>query len=529
MAFYVSPGVYVQERDLSEIIPNIATTIAGLVGYSAKGNVDELQLITNSRQFIEEYGEPDPTTGYFHHTALAFLEKGNKLYCMRVHKSALYGGVKIMQSGEGPNIAISSGASSPVYADVSGEDIAFYVFAKDPGVWNNTLGVKITNVDAVNYEFTIEVYQEDDDGNDIKVETWDVSRKTKVDGYGRQMYLEDRINDYSSYIVVADNTGAADTVMPEAQATVLNLAQGSDGTTVTDSEVVAGWDKFTNPDDVDVRILLNGGYTSVTVQQKIKTVAEARLDCIGVLDMPYSETTSVSSMITWRETTQNFNTSYTALYSGWVRVYDRFNDRVLYVPPSGYVGAQYAYNDFVAEPWYAPAGFNRGILNVLGVSNVFTQGERDLLYPAGINPVQMFRGEGIVLWGQKTQQTKASALDRVNVRRLLITLEKSISAALRYYCFELNNELTRFRVKSTVESYLDLLGARGAFQTEAGDNGYRVVCDTTNNTAAVIDRNELKVDILLKPARAAEAIELKTVITQSGASFDELIARGANL
>jgi len=526
MGIYVSPGVYTRERDISNIIPNVATTSAALVGYSAKGNTSDLVLITTPQQLIEEYGEPTPGY-YFHYSALAFLEKGNVLYCYRVHKNALYGGVKIMEDGQGPNESLSVGSSVSTFQEVSGENILFYIFGKDQGTWNNSLSVKVEEVSATDYTFKITVYEEDEDGNDIEVEAWTVSRQSQLDGYGKQLYLETMINGYSKYIVVADNTSVADTVMPEEQTTALSLAGGSNGSAVTDSEVVTGWDKFTNPDVVDVRILINGGYASVAVQQKMKTICESRLDCMAILDMPYSELTSTTSMTTWRETTQNFNTSYTALYSPWVKIYDVYSDSVIDVPPSGYVAAQYAYNDYVGEVHMAPAGFNRGQLNVLGMSNdPFSQGERNVLYEAQINPLQNFRGEGNVIWGQKTQQVKASALDRVNVRRLLIFIEKAVSSALRYYCFEPNSVLTRYKVVAALEEFMDLLAAKGSFQTEAGDKGYRILCDATNNTPAIIDRNELHVDIFIKPSRAAEYIQLQAIITRTGASFEELIARG---
>jgi len=529
MGIYVSPGVYVREKDISEIIPNLSTTIGGIVGYSAKGDTTQLRLITNTQQFIQEYGEPVPGN-YFHYSALAYLENGTQLYCKRVTNGALYGGVKIKdESSIQSNAALSSGAVTPDFVTVSGEDNLFYIYGVNPGVWNNNIGIRITSIDSEEYTFNIEVYFTDSDGVTSKVETWTVSRQTKIDGYGKQLYLEDRINGYSDYIVVADDTTQSATILPKSQATTLSLGAGSDGSVVTDSEYVLGWDAFSNPDEVDIRVLINAGQTGITVQQKMKTIAEDRKDCIALLDMPYSQLASVSSMVTWRNDTQNFNSSYTALYTPWVKVYDPYNDKILEIPPSGYVASQIAYNDYAAEVWYAPAGFNRGLLNVLGLTNVFTQGERDSLYENGINPLQTFSGEGTVIWGQKTQQAKASALDRVNVRRLLITLEKAISAALRYFVFEPNSEVTRFRIVSMIESYMDQLYAKGAFQTEAGDKGYSVVCDTTNNTPAVIDRNELHVDIFLKPSRAAEFIQLQTIITTTGASFEELVARGINL
>ena len=529
MGIYLSAGVYSKELDISNIIPNVSTTTAGIVGYSTKGDITQLRLITSTQQFIAEYGEPVPGN-YFHYSALAFLGNGNTLYCLRVANGAKYGGAKIKTSvSSQANIGLAAGSSTREFVAVSGEDNLFTIYGKDPGVWNNDIGIRITNVVNADYEFDIEVYYTDANGITSMVESWTVSRTIKTDGYGRQLYLEDRINNFSDYIWVADDTTQASTVMPKAQATTLDFLSGSDGTAVASGDVITGWGFFSNPDNVDVRILIGAGQTDVVVQSAILAIAEARKDCIALLDMPYAQLASVSSMVNWRDVTQNFNSSYCALYAPWLKIYDSFNNKMVEIPPSGYVASQMAYNDYVANVWYAPAGFNRGLLNVLGLTNVFTQGERDTLYSSGINPIQMFRGQGTAIWGQKTEQAKASALDRINVRRLLITIEKSIAIGLNSFVFEPNSEITRDRVTAMIETFMDTLSSRGAFQTELDDKGYQIVCDETNNTPAVIDNNELHVDVFVKPSRAAEFIQLQTIITTTGASFSELIAKGINL
>jgi len=535
MSIFVSPGVYVREKDISDIVPNIASASAALVGYSAKGSTTDIMLITNSQQFIEEYGEPTPGQ-YFHYTALAYLSRGNTLYCLRVANNALYGGVNIMKSDSSEsNAGLTSGLSSAVFTPDSGmsDDVIFQILGANPGVWNNRIGIKIADVKdgsdptpTEQYTFKIYVYYQNDDGNYELVESFKVSRKERKDGYGRNLYLEDRINGVSRYIVVVDNTNLSDTVLPKEQTTRLDFTGGSDGSEVTASQIVSGWNEFVNPAEIDIRMLLNGGETSTEVQNKMKEVAETRADCIAILDMPYDSLNSVVDMVNYRNNTLNINSSYCALYSPWLKVFDPYNDRLVEVPPSGYVGAQIAYNDYVAHPWDAPAGFNRGMLDVLGVTKVFTEGERDTLYQAQINPLQTFRGEGNVIWGQKTLQVKPSALDRVNVRRLLIVIEKAMSISLRSFLFEPNNELTRFRVEAMLNEYLGKLAAQGAFQTEGEDPGYHVVCDETNNTPAVIDANELHVDVFVKPVRTAEYIQLQTIVTPTGATFNELIARG---
>lgn len=542
MSIFLSPGVYVQERDISDVVPRVATAPAAIVGYSDKGDVNNIRLMTSDQQFIEEYGKPDPSSGhYFHYSALAYLQKGNTLFCVRVHNGALWGGVNIMKSSSSySNAALSSGQSSDSFTAESGydEDTLFQILGVNPGDWNNRIGIKIQNVkdgtDEVatdQYTFEIVVYWQDDDGNWAQVELFKVSRKKKVDGFGKQLYLEEKINGISRYIIVKDNTGLANTVVPKAQATRLDFSGGDDGSDISASDLVTGWEEFENPDDVDVRILINGGETSVTVQTAIRDVAEARLDCMAVLDMPYASTSSSTSMLTFRNTTQNFNSSYCALYTIWPKIHDPYNDLLLQVPPSGYAAAQYSYNDQVSNVWYAPAGVNRGILDgVLECTKldgtVLTKGERDVLYPAQINPLQTFRGEGHMIYGQETMQKKTSALSSINVRRLLIVIEKSMAIALRSFVFEPNNDLTRFRVEALLNSYLDGLSAQGAFQTEAGDRGFHVVCNSDNNTSDVIDRKELHVDVFVKPSRAAEFIQLRTTITTSGASFEELVAKG---
>lgn len=534
MSIFMSPGVYVQEKDISDIVPNIASASAALVGYSAKGSTTDIMLITSDQQFIAEYGEPVPGE-YFHYTALAYLAKGNTLYCLRVENGAKYGGVNIMKSDSLElNAAIPAGQSTDSFTvdtDLLG-DVAFQILGANPGLWDNKIGIKISDVKGASdpiptdqYTFKISVYYQNDDGEYELVETWKVSRKDKKDGFGKQLYLEEKINGASSYIVVADSD-LGDTVLPLVQPTRLDLAKGSDGGDILDADLIGGWNLFINPAEIDVRLLLNGGETAVEVQSKMKTVAETRADCIAILDMPSTSLNSVTDMVTFRETTQNFNSSYCALYAPWLKIYDTYNDRLVEVPPSGYVAAQIAYNDYVGYPWSAPAGFNRGLLDVISITKIFTEGERDTLYQTQINPLQTFRGEGHVIWGQKTEQVKASALDRVNVRRLLIVIEKAMAISLRTFLFEPNNEITRFRIEALLNEYLDKLSAQGAFQTEGEDAGYHVLCDETNNTPAIIDSNELRVDVFVKPTRAAEFIRLQTIVTKTGASFEELIARG---
>jgi len=539
MSIHLSPGVYSQEKDLSDIVTRIATASSALVGYSVKGSVDEIKLITSDQQFIDEYGEPDPDSGhFFHYAALAFLGKGSTLYCLRVVNGALYGGVDIQYSTSGDsNVAFATGKSSRTFAPASGQitETVLQIVGVNPGVWNNKIGIEISDIkdgsDPIvtdQYTFKISVFSQDADGNWVQVETWKVSRKRKYDGYGKQLYMVDKINGVSKYIYVLDSA-MADTVMPKVQVNQLDFAAGSDGSSISATHLVAGWEEFINPDRIDVRILINGGETAISVQTEMMTIAEARRDCVAILDIPWSSLSDVSGMVAFRNII--FDSSYCALYAGWGQIYDKYNDIIIDVPASGHVAAQYAYNDYAGKAWTAPAGDNRGVLDLLSITGptgklVFTEGERDTLYVDQINPLQIFSGSSPRIWGQKTLQKKGSATDRINVRRLLIVIEKSMAISLRQFVFEPNDEITRFRIEALLNSYLGDLSAQGAFQTEGEDQGFHVVCDSTNNTAVVIDDNELRVDVFVKPSRAAEYIRLQTIVTATGASFEELIARG---
>jgi hypothetical protein len=539
MSIHLSPGVYSQEKDLSDIVTRIATASSALVGYSVKGSVDEIKLITSDQQFIDEYGEPDPDSGhFFHYAALAFLGKGSTLYCLRVVNGALYGGVDIQYSTSGDsNVAFATGKSSRTFAPASGQitETVLQIVGVNPGVWNNKIGIEISDIkdgsDPIvtdQYTFKISVFSQDADGNWVQVETWKVSRKRKYDGYGKQLYMVDKINGVSKYIYVLDSA-MFDTVMPKVQVNQLDFAAGSDGSSISATHLVTGWEEFINPDRIDVRILINGGETAISVQTEMMTIAEARRDCVAILDIPWSSLSSVGGMTAFRNTI--FDSSYCALYAGWGQIYDKYNDIVIDVPASGHIAAQYAYNDYAGKAWTAPAGDNRGVLDLLSITGptgklVFTEGERDTLYVDQINPLQIFSGSSPRIWGQKTLQKKGSATDRINVRRLLIVIEKSMAISLRQFVFEPNDEITRFRIEALLNSYLGDLSAQGAFQTEGEDQGFHVVCDGTNNTAVVIDDNELRVDVFVKPSRAAEYIRLQTIVTATGASFEELIARG---
>ena len=212
------------------------------------------------------------------------------------------------------------------------------------------------------------------------------------------------------------------------------------------------------------------------------------------------------------------STTYAVFDSGYKYMFDRFSDTFRYVPLNGDIAGTCARNDINNFPWFSPAGTARGgILNAVKLAYTPNQTQRDILYGNRINPVIFSPGAGIILFGDKTGFGKASAFDRINVRRLFIFIEEAISAAARDQLFEFNDEITRTNFVNIVEPFLrDVQSKRGIFD-------FRVVCDETNNTAAIIDNNEFVADIFIKPARSINFIGLTFVATRTGISFDEVI------
>jgi phage tail sheath protein FI len=272
---------------------------------------------------------------------------------------------------------------------------------------------------------------------------------------------------------------------------------------------------------IKVNILINGGYCSSTVQLAMDAVAAARGDAVAVLDVP-SASQSVQSALDYRNITLNLNSSRSALYTPDVLIQDTYNNMPIYVPPSGYVAACFARTDYVAQPWYAPAGLNRGLLRVQGVRYKYNKDQRDMLAPAQVNYIRNFPGKGIAVWEQRTLQTKQSALSWVSVRRLFDVIEVSVSDFLLYSVHEPNDDWLRIQIVGAIGEFLE------AVRLARGLKKYLVKCDTENNPAWITGQGQLNVDLYAEPVLPAEKIQLKTIITRQGVDFQELIASGVS-
>ena len=305
---------------------------------------------------------------------------------------------------------------------------------------------------------------------------------------------------------------------------------------VTIGDLGTGYDLFENPEETDVDFLLMGSsnYTkeeSQALANKIISIAELRKDAIAFVSPnrgSFLNDTAAGSVTVYSNSqiTDNLvsyfspitSTTFGVFDSGYKYMYDRFNDTFRYVPMNGDIAGLCARTDADRDPFFSPGGFTRGqIKGVVKLPYNPKQAERDKLYAAQVNPVVTFPGEGTVLFGDKTQLTKPSAFDRINVRRLFILLEKAIANAARFQLFEFNDEFTRSQFVSIVEPFLRDIQGRG------GITDFRVVCDASNNTAQVVDSNQFRGDIFIKPSRAINFIQLNFVAVRSGVEFSEVV------
>jgi hypothetical protein len=307
-----------------------------------------------------------------------------------------------------------------------------------------------------------------------------------------------------------------------------SLANGTDDYAATQGEITLAYDLFSDAESVDISLLMCGpsqtgaDATGDTKATAVMDIATTRKDCVAFISPARADVVDITSGIIQTANVKSFaeglpSSSYAVIDSGYKYMYDKYNDVYRFVPLNGDTAGLCARTDNIADAWFSPGGFNRGqIRGAVKLAFNPNQLQRDELYRARVNPVVAFPGQGTVLFGDKTAQLKPSAFDRINVRRLFIVLEKAISTASKFQLFEFNDEFTRAQFRNLVEPFLrDVQGRRGV-------TDFSVVCDDTNNTGDVIDRNEFRADIFIKPARSINFIQLNFVATRSGVAFSEV-------
>ena len=639
MAFQVSPGVLVRERDLTNVIPAVATTIGAVAGQFNQGPMDEVTSISSEKELVETFGKPDSTNFEFWFSAASFLQYSSSLRVVRAANTssvnAVVSGSALRikntdhyQNGDGTtgpysngsanvgewaartagawgnNLKVSVCPSATAYEAVNktttndastavGDTTIVLTSGTDflvgdivnfgesggheyrvTGVSTNTLtfvrhpsgtgglhtavanGSQVrrrwqyydlvdkapatstyaSNRSGVNDEMHIVVVDEDGGitGTSGEVlEVYDsVSKGSDAKtAQGDTNYYVDVLYNQSEYIYWMDHvaTGsnwgsavAGITFTALSAPFARSLVSGADGSTVSTAELKTAYEKYNDADTVDVNLIIAGKGNATHIDNLI-TIAENRKDAIVFVSPERSDVVNVTNSTTQTTNVKGFfdsirSSSYAVFDSGYKYTYDKYNDVFRYVPLNGDIAGLAARTDLIADSWFSPAGFNRGVIRgAVKLSYNPTQGQRDELYRARVNPVVTLPGQGTLLFGDKTGLSTPSAFDRINVRRLFITLEKAISTASKFQLFEFNDEFTRAQFRNIVEPFLrDVQGRRGV-------TDFRVVCDSSNNTANVIDSNEFRADIFVKPNRSINFIQLQFVATRSGAAFEEVV------
>ena len=340
---------------------------------------------------------------------------------------------------------------------------------------------------------------------------------TKYDGSTN--FIVDVLEQNSSWIAVSNAKSvliAATTF--SSGATLTSGSDGLDEVGITVSDLAAGYDLYVDSSEVDISFVIQGKAKGTTLANYIiDNICEVRRDCVAFISPELSDTT-VDNIINFTGTLSS--STFAVVDSGYKYQYDKYADVYRWIPLNADVAGLCARTDDVRDPWFSPAGYNRGnIKNVVKLLVNPSKAQRDLLYKNSINPVVTQPGQGTVLFGDKTFTSTVSAFDRINVRRLFIVLEKTIGTAAKSTLFEFNDDFTRAQFTNLVEPFLrDVQGRRGIYD-------FKVVCDETNNTAQVIDSNQFVGDIYIKPARSINFIQLNFVAVRSGVEFSEIVGQ----
>ena len=638
MAFQVSPGVLVQERDLTRIIPAVSTSVGAFAGEFRKGPLDEIVTLSSEQELVETFGKPDSNNFEDFFSAANFLQYSNALRVVRAQNSSLANAVASGSSfviknetdyinnyatgqgsvGEwaartagawGNNLLVSicpsaaayettvvtTLASTPAVGDTqvtvtSGTNIAvgdilnfsttaatsdyndgheyrvtakasnlitivrhpsgtgglqrvltngcnirrrwrFYdqvagapgtsPYATSKGGSNDEIHVIVVDEDgglSGTANTVLEVYQKLSKASDAKSPQGDTNYyPTVIQTRSKYVYWMDHNSGGTNW----GNTASGTTYTAVSTPTLTSLQSGSDGSAVTVAQKKTAYEKFLDSETVDVGLIIAGPGDSTHVDNVI-SIAEDRKDAVAFVSPERTDVVNVANANTQTSNVVGFynsirSSSYVVFDSGYKYQYDRYNDVYRFVPLNGDIAGLSARTDLIADSWYSPAGFNRGtIRGAVKLAYNPNKTQRDDLYRNRVNAVVTFPGQGTVLFGDKTGLSAPSAFDRINVRRLFIVLEKAISTASKFQLFEFNDEFTRANFRNIVEPFLrEVQGRRGI-------TDFLVVCDETNNTGEVIDRNEFIAEIFVKPARSINFITLQFVATRTGVSFEEV-------
>ena len=578
-----SPAVVVKEIDLTGGVPNVQSTTGAIVINSRWGTVEERVKLSSEAELVEKFGSPDSATTNSFHQANFFLKYSNALQTVRVIDTTAKNAVST--TGQ-TAAATAAGLPTEVVknetsfnSQLSGLDSDLHTFvAKYPGALGNSLQVSLCPHSANDSAFTQWAYKNEFDAapgtsdfatknnasnDEVHVAVIDKAGaftgtqgtvleryaflslgSNAKDGSGSNIFVKDVLNENSKYVWLVDfdsdlrGAGAGTAIDSGDNFTKTtgttntdidyNFSQGVDVASLSTSNILTGYDLFEDKDQVEIDFLIAPRATSratntTIVNDLVATAASLRKDCVVVASPAQADivnVTSASDIVTNIVATADTFTksSYLVMDGNYLKVYDKFNDQFIEIPAASSTAGIMAATDLNRAPWFSPAGSRRGqYLGITSISFSPTKPQRDTLYKAGVNPIANIPGAGVILFGDKTKLARPSAFDRINVRRLFLVLERAIARAAEQVLFEFNDEFTRAEFVNIVEPVLrEVKGRRGI-------TDFRVVADATNNTPAVIDRNEFIASIFIKPARSINFVTLNFVAVRTGVDFEEVV------
>ena len=547
LKFSESPAVTVREIDLTGVVPSVTSTTGAFVGDFNWGPVNTPVLVGTESELASTFGSPLAGNAYAGDflSVAHFLKYSSSAFVVRAPKtgsasasaapfSAKYPGelgnsitvevcdaahwldssVEIVPVTEVVPVLDSDG--NPVL-DSDGNPVTEVVPVLDSDGNPVTESVRIAPTDPWLYQRLFSSAPEGDELHIVVLSGTDVVDTFAYVSTDPSAKLDNGSTNFVTEVVTSGSSWVDLSGVPNAG--TYNLTGGDDGTTPS---YVAAYGVFGDKDTIQIDFLVppaGGQGDAVTIQQELVSIAEARKDCIAVVSPAYSGTLTVDAMLAHVASLAQ-NSSYLVVDGNWLKIYDKYNDKYENIPAASSTAGIMAAGDVTDAPWFSPAGSRRG--QYLGVTDILvnpSKTDRDRLYKAGINPIVSFPGQGIMLYGDKTHMSRPSAFDRINVRRLFLVLERAISAAAENVMFELNDEFTRAEFANIVEPFLrEVQGRRGI-------TDFRVVCDETNNTPEVIDRNEFVASCFIKPARSINYVTLNFVAVRTGVEFEEVVGQ----
>jgi phage tail sheath protein FI len=636
MAYALSPGVTIVEKDFTNIVPAVSSSVGAFAGKFQWGPIEYPVQLSSEVELVKQFAKPNDSTFESFFTAANFFSYTSNMYVTRIDSAnaknsvstggvalkiknghhyeelmagshsfvwaAKYAGVygnslkvSIADSATFKNLALTGATSSSVIeiggTNVVGVSTLFETEVHIGAILKTSAGVTIgkvksiesdtsltlespgsviqvasgtslkadwayasdfdsapgtsayaSNANSSNDELHIVIVDKDGVFSGIKDTVLEkfayVSKASDAKKYdGTNNYYVDVVNSRSQYIWWMSHTSNVSTGDAWGTATsvsdnyasmiggITDLMSGGvdDFADANGGYAQTAWGLYLDDSQYDISLIPVGKANTATANYVIQNIAEVRKDCVAFVSP--QDTTGNVIIGSGSAATDAINlyrdgltsSSYGVMDSGYKYQYDRYNDKYRWVPLNGDIAGLTARTDYTNDAWWSPAGYNRGqVKNIIKLAVNPNKTDRDMLYKNGVNPVVTFPGQGTVLFGDKTLLAKPSAFDRINVRRLFIVLEKAIEKASQYQLFEFNDAFTRAQFKNIVEPFLrDVKGRRGIID-------FRVVCDDTNNTGEVIDRNEFVGDIYVKPARSINYITLNFVAVRTGISFSEV-------